>query len=133
MAKSRSKTALAKVIEKSDSPVYLIDASQRLAYGNEAFFTWIGSVADETSDSETPLDWIGTRLVYSNSLELTPMERHLSGLAPPPELFNRGQAFTATVSSNSSEAGNQQPQNTNANFSFITGPSDQPIKSQLPL
>ena len=127
MAKSRFKSALIKVIEKSDSPVYLIDDRQCLAYGNEAFFAWIGGTSDETKNADAEnqaSDWIGTRLVYSNSVDLAPRERQLCGLTPPPELSNAGQPFTATVSCNASD-GDGLPKMDIANFSFIEGPTGQ--------
>ena len=125
MAKSRSKTALTKTIEKSDSPVYLIDDRQCLAYGNEAFFAWVGGDTDETKDPESQVsDWIGTRLVYSNSVDLQPSERRLCGLTPPPESIRAGQPFTATVSSNATD-GDVLPKLEVASFSFIDGPAGQ--------
>ena len=125
MAKSRSKSALAKVIEKSDSPVYLIDDRQCLAYGNEAFFAWINGKSDETKNADAEVEdagWIGTRLVYSNSVDLQPLERRLCGLTPSPELVSAGQPFTATVSRNASDE-NSLPKMDVANFSFIDGPA----------
>ncbi|MDB4766531.1 hypothetical protein OAG71_02455 [bacterium] len=134
MAKSRSQTALIKAIEKSDSPVYLIDDRQCLAYGNEAFFAWIGGGAKAGGDAEgvegeksvenVASDWIGTRLVYSNSVDLQPLERRLCGLTPPPELINAGQPFSAMVSCNATDP-NALPKLDLASFSFIDGPAGQ--------
>ena len=128
MAKSRSKTALVKAIEKSDSPVYLIDDRQCLAYGNDAFFAWIGGSSEEVKDTDdVASNWIGTRLVYSNSVDLQPLERRLCGLTPPPESIRAGQPFTATVSCNATDAisGNDLPKLHVANFSFIDQPTGQ--------
>ena len=128
MAKSRSKTALTKVLEKSDNPVYLIDGSQCLAYGNAAFFKWIGATSDDVSSDETAQHLIGTRLVYSNSHDLSPLERQLCSVAPPPELAAGERSFTAPVSNalaQQSEDLDQAQQTTNANFSFINIESDQ--------
>lgn len=111
MAKSRSKAALNKVLEKSDTPVYLIDQQQCLAYGNAAFFQWIGAETEDVPASEAAQQLLGTRLVYSNSLDLTPPERQLCGLAPPPARVAGEQSFSAEVS-------NAQ-QTARADFSFI--------------
>lgn len=143
MAKSRSKTALIKVIQKSDCPVYLIDGSHRLVYGNEALFAWINADAEtsepraspdssvsskktssQTASPKTANDWIGTRLVYSSSADLEPNERLLCGLAPPPKLAAGVQAFAANVSIRSQGEPKQQ-ENATAYFSFIDVPSDQ--------
>lgn len=105
MAKTRSKSALVKAFERSDCPIYLIDAQHRLAYGNEAFFEWV-----DAGSGRQPL--IGTRLVYSSSPDLTADEMLLCGLTPPPALVQRGQPFSATVSRRQASAANllqQQP------------------------
>ena len=125
MAKTRSKTSLNKVIEKSDSPVYLIDDRQCLAYGNEAFFSWIVGTSDKTKESgDVVSEWIGTRLVYSNSVDLDPLQRQLCGLTPPPASVQAGQPFTAAVSRNPVD-GNGLPKMEIANFSFIDGAAGQ--------
>lgn len=128
MAKSRSKTALTKVLEKSDNPVYLIDGAQCLAYGNAAFFEWIDAKVEDVPASETAQQLIGTRLVYSNSLDLTPLERQLCGLSPPPKLAAGNRAFTAPVSRAPVQQGedlNQTRETISADFSFINVGSDQ--------
>jgi|GEM_PF-953844 len=128
MAKSRSKTALTKVLEKSDNPVYLIDGCQCLAYGNAAFFKWMGVTSDDVSSDETAQQLIGTRLVYSHSLDLSPLERQLCSAAPPPELAAGDRAFTAPVSNalvRQCEDKNHPRETTSANFSFIDIASDQ--------
>ena len=56
MAKSRSKTAFTKILEKSSSPVYLIDGQQCLAYGNPAFFQWIGADASQGETIDETVD-----------------------------------------------------------------------------
>lgn len=98
MAKIRSKAALTKVLEKSVTPVYLIDDQQCLAYGNAAFFQWIGVSAEDADLAHTDQHLIGTRLFFSNSPDLTPLERQLCGLAPPPKLAAGERSFTAPVS-----------------------------------
>ncbi len=126
MAKSRSKTALVKAIEKSDCPIYLIDGDQRLAYGNDAFFQWIGRriapKPDETTAIDGASDLIGARLVYSTSSSLSPSQRRLSGLAPPPALAAGNRPFTAEVSCH---ANDNAPEFISANFSFVDVPPDQ--------
>ena len=122
MAKSRSKAALNKVLEKSDNPVYLIDSAQCLAYGNAAFFQWIGAEAEDVSPSEAAQRLIGTRLAYSNSLDLNPLERQLCGLSPPPKLTASNRAFTAPVSNGRvplDADSKQTPETAYADFSFI--------------
>lgn len=122
MAKSRSQAALNKVLEKSDNPVYLIDDQQCLAYGNAAFFEWIGQKREAVAPDETPQQLIGTRLVYSNSIDLNPLERQLCGLAPPPKLAAGDQAFTAEVSTarvTTNSDLEHSSETAHANFSFI--------------
>ena len=121
MAKSRSNAALRKVLEKSDTPVYLIDNQQCLAYGNAAFFQWIGAMAEDVSPSETAQHLIGARLVYSNSVDLNPLERQLCGLAPPPKLAAGDRAFSAPVSNltRANVGSDQMQEAAHADFSFI--------------
>jgi len=133
MANSRFKTALTKILDKSSSPVYLIDGWQRLAYGNKAFFEWIGTTSPEASLDDTAQQLIGARLVYSNSSNLAPLERKLCGAAPPPDLVAGGRAFTAPVANDRADKGQSEDHSPwhstgtfSAHFSFIDVGSDQP-------
>ena len=122
MAKSRSKAALNKVLEKSDTPVYLIDDAQCLAYGNAAFFQWIGIKPEDVPPNAATPQLIGTRVAYSNSLDLNPLERQLCGLSPPPKLAAGNRAFRAPVSNGLAPLGadlEQTQETACADFSFI--------------
>ena len=126
MAKSRSKSTLTKVIEKSDCPIYLIDGQQTLVYGNQAFFDWIG--CEETVPLEKD-SLIGTRLIYSSSSELSDAQRQLCGLAPPPDLAAAGHPFTAMVTRQKREQ--QKTETASAHFSFVENVQDESSASCL--
>lgn len=117
MAKARSKSAIVKAFEQSSSPIYLIDDQHRLAYGNDAFFDWVGV-------EDGPQRLIGTRLVYSSSHDLSPEQALICGLTPPPTMVQHGGAFWATVSiAGGSEANESESPNGDLNCDLNGDPS----------
>ena len=79
MARVRSVTTeLARLLDKADQPVYLLDDEQTLVFCNRACLDWVGLGAGEL---------LGKRCAYTTGSELSGAEAVAAGLCPPPSAW----------------------------------------------
>jgi DNA-binding NtrC family response regulator len=81
-------TELAKLLNSSQHPIYVLDDELTIVFVNRACHQWLGQAAEEL---------LGRRCAYHSSPEVTGPEAVAAGLCPPPEVLG-GREVSANVS-----------------------------------
>jgi len=78
---------LARLLEATPQPVYVLDDLQTIVFCNQACLDWVGQPAEEL---------LGCRCAYHSSPEVTGADAVAAGLCPPPGALSAGET-TGTV------------------------------------
>lgn len=111
-------TDLARLLESSSQPVYVLDDQRRIVFVNRACAAWLSCAAGDLLEQECR---------YSSSAELQEIEALAGTLAPPPEVYS-GKRMTAPLTLPGPESADGHQSTTRlAEFIPLAGEGDEVV------